>query len=67
MSDWIPIEEKEPPKYIKILQTVRETTWDGKIVEHVVYRVWSGSPQVTAWMFAPSPYKRSNDYDMSKM
>ena len=55
--NWIPISEKKPPEYVKVLMTVHEIGWDGTESEHVVCRVYTGNTNVKAWMPLPEPYK----------
>ncbi len=59
--DWIPIGTGDVPKLVKLLLTVEDTTWDGETEEHVVYRVYTGQKNVTAWAYPPAPYKRVAD------
>ena len=61
--EWIPITEQAPPRYTKVLLTVKEQAWD---VEkgfyertYVVCRAWSENSKALAWMPLPEPYKEN--------
>lgn len=54
MSKWIPVSEKQPEKYKKVLLTIHETTWDGKDYDYVICSVYPKKNAV-AWMPMPMP------------
>lgn len=54
---WIPITERKPPEYVKVLMSVHELNWDGTESDHVECRVYSEQTNIRAWMELPEPYK----------
>ena len=63
---WIPITEKLPPLYVKVLLTVKEPVYSLEKGFHeetyVICRAWNGkTDKVLAWMPLPLPYKEATD------
>ena len=63
--EWIPITEQKPPKYTKVLLTVRTTEWSREEDYHEVLRVvcktYSNDKDATAWMPLPTPYQKEGN------